>query len=399
MRPIFINGIGSVSSLGASKDEVLEGIKLGRSNVGEIDVAGRRCPIYRLSESAEAAVQNEAAKKESRRLDKVSLMAIAAARRALIDCGKIEIFCNKRVAILGASARGTTSTLEQSYSKFCKTGETSPFSSPTTTAGNIAAFVGRELLLDAIPISVSMTCASFSEALIVGASLLESDRVDIALIVGAEAPLTPFTISQFISLGIYTEETTGPFPSKPHQGNRIEDLTNSMCLGEGASAFVLSNARMSKKVYPCITGLGSCVDTTGSVTSMAKDGSGVETAIRSALIEAQIEQCDLVGIHAPATRLGDTSEILAIQSVFGSKLPRLFFNKHLMGHTFGASSAFTLEHVCYLMNEPVTIELPYCSYLSPAFGRSSRSESALSICAGFGGAIVAIALEDSGRAE
>jgi len=57
--------------------------------------------------------------------------------------------------------------------------------------------------------------------------------------------------------------------------------------------------------------------------------------MKKALLEANLEDVDMINCHATSTKVGDLSEVRAI----GNSKATLVGNKSQLGHTFGAAGA------------------------------------------------------------
>ena len=61
----------------------------------------------------------------------------------------------------------------------------------------------------------------------------------------------------------------------------------------------------------------------------------------------------------PGTKNGEDSEINAIKKVFINKIPVLYSNKWLTGHTLGASGGLSLDLALHCLSENKAPVLPY----------------------------------------
>ena len=73
------------------------------------------------------------------------------------------------------SSRGATSLFEKYHTDFLQTGKVSPFTSPTTTLGNISSWVSQELGTKGLQIDQSVTCSTAMHALLNGIAWLQAD--------------------------------------------------------------------------------------------------------------------------------------------------------------------------------------------------------------------------------
>lgn len=393
MKPpsIFITSFGSISPLGFAKEEVVKSYAEAASTATTVEFRGEVSPVFKLPPAVEDVVTAQFADRKYRNLDRVTKLSLLASRAAL----PFYVKATDRVGVSIGSARGTTENLEQLHGNFLAGNghAVPPYTSPMTTAGGISSTVAHDLSLSGPGIAVSMTCASFLHSLLVASGLLNSSVFDSFLVGGAEAPLTPFTLAQMKALRIYTPLTEDPFPSRPAE--KTEQKRNTLVLGEGAASFfletenVLKNRGVPFSHFPALLGIGFSRETTVSNTGMDPEGSGIRSSMQMALDAAGLQTIDAIILHSPGTELGDGAELHAIQNLFTDSRPACFSTKYLTGHTFGASSALSLELALLLLKQAVVPAFPYETVL-PRFSKNRPIKTCMINSAGFGGSIMSI---------
>ena len=117
---------------------------------------------------------------------------------------------------------------------------------------------------------------------------------------------------------------------------------NTMILGEACCTIALSGKK-TKKAIAKITGIGYATESLTHNISISPEADCLQTSMRKALDDAQLTTVDAVIMHAPGTKMGDTSELKAIENLFKKEMPLLTSNKFMIGHSFGASGAMSLE--------------------------------------------------------
>lgn len=98
---------------------------------------------------------------------------------------------------------------------------------------------------------------------------------------------------------------------------------------------------------------------------------------------------DAIVMHAPGTRKGDSSEVAAVQALFGNNQPALTTNKWKTGHTFGASGMLSLEMAVLMLEEQLWIPAPLYSAGNPPASMNRILVNAV----GFGGNAVSVLLQ------
>ncbi|WP_223816200.1 beta-ketoacyl synthase N-terminal-like domain-containing protein [Adhaeribacter rhizoryzae] len=388
---IVIRGHGSISPLGHNQNLVAKAYKTATPTFGKRIYQHMVTPVGALSEVAENFLKVlKQEKKNYQSVDRSVLLAIIAARQAVAAAGWLS---DSEVAINIGSSRGATELFENYLTEYLTTGQVPAPTSPVTTLGNISSWVANDLQTNGPVVSHSVTCSTTLQAIANGFAWLKSGMATRFLAGGAEAPLTPFTIAQMKAIGIYSQDQEPTIPCRPLN----EEKKNTFVLGEGAAIFALekvSAAELNNSSHPpiIIESVGFATEAIPSKTGLSKDGQHFQKAIRNALQQAENTQpIDLIILHAPGTVAGDAAEIRALQAVFGeNNLPPLTSNKWLIGHTLGASAAFSLEYAIHLLQHLAPLSFPYPCFLNnKPFTAVNRI---LILAAGFGGNAAAVIL-------
>src|SRR5690606_15433023 len=115
-------------------------------------------------------------------------------------------------AVLVGSSRGATGVLEEAHKRFLSGKKLFPDTSPNSTAAAFPAAVSRLFATRGPSLFLSSACSSSMSALGVALAMIRAGQVEGAVVVGAEAPLTPFTFAQLDRLGIYCHSERTDFP-------------------------------------------------------------------------------------------------------------------------------------------------------------------------------------------
>ncbi len=386
----MVRGVGSVSGLGGSPEEVRASYASGRTAFSTLPSLGSDTPVSPLSPSAEALLQALLLQNPTyASLDRSVQLAILASRQAVAQAGW-KMGEGDSVGINIGSSRGATGLYEQFHADFLQNPEKrlSPGVSPSTTLGNVASWVANDLQADGPLISHSVTCSTALQAFANGVAWLKAGMAKRFLVGGAEAPLTPFTLAQMKAIGIYSRFAAHDHPCRPLNLER-----NTFVLGEGAAVFALErmtqaqieNLHLANAIAVEAVGMG--YERSPSKTGISADGQHFQRAMREALAQASLmpRDIDAIVLHAPGTKAGDAAEVQAIESIFGAASPAYFSNKNLIGHSLGASGALSTEMALYVLCQT---NIP--SIFSSTLARAPRR--ILINAAGFGGNAVSVLL-------
>lgn len=380
-QPIGITAIASASPLGtglenAWKQYLNQAHLLKKEQIGDSREWAAALPETLKIEISGLRKSNS--KYEA--LDNSVLYAIFTSRAAVLHAGWNE---EDNFGINIGSSRGATFLFEKYHQEFINTGKSATLSSPTTTLGNIASWVGHDLGTKGPVISHSITCSTALHALLNGIAWIKAGLTDKFLVGGSEAPLTPFTIAQMKALKIYSNET-GAFPCRVMDPNKDR---NTMVLGEASSTACLQ-AGITSKTMALIEGIGYATEPLEHNVSLSSAADCFQNSMKMAMGDLPPEEIDVIIAHSPGTIKGDRSELNAIKNTFGRHSPALSCNKWKIGHTFGASGMLSVEMAILMLQHQQFIGVPYLK--NPIIPK--KIKRVLVNAVGFGGNAVSVLL-------
>lgn len=188
--------------------------------------------------------------------------------------------------------------------------------------GDPSRFLQRYLKLCGPAYTISTACSSSARAVIEAARLIEADLCDAVLAGGADT-LCRMPVNGFDSMGVLSPERCVPF---------CQDRCG-INIGEGAGLMLLSR----EPAALAILGYGESSDAYHP-SAPSPDGSGAIAAMQQALQSARLrpEEVGYLSLHGTATPANDKIEALAVNAVFGERVP-CSSTKYLTGHTLGAA--------------------------------------------------------------
>jgi len=199
--------------------------------------------------------------------------------------------------------------------------------------GDGTSKVAKSLGITDYVTTISTACSSGTNAIMLGARLIKSGKLDRVIVGGADC-LSKFTINGFKTLMILSE-----IDCKPFDENRT-----GLNLGEAAAFLVLESDEVvkkeNKKVLAYVSGYANANDAFHQ-TASSDDGEGATLAMRKALKVADLSEKDIdyINAHGTATPNNDSSESKAIIRVFKDEIPSFSSTKGYTGHTLAAAGA------------------------------------------------------------
>ncbi|WP_306566280.1 beta-ketoacyl synthase N-terminal-like domain-containing protein [Flavobacterium lindanitolerans] len=380
-QKIAITSLSSISPLGNSPEQIWQNYLNGATSISEYPIGNTKAlaamlPRYLKDEIAKLRDSES----KYKNLDESVLYAILASRKAIENAGWKQ---GDDFGINIGSSRGATQLFEKHFQEFLETGKTHTLASPTTTLGNISSWIAHDLNSKGPEISHSITCSTALHAVLNGIAWLRSGMADKFLVGGSEAPLTAFTIAQMNALKIYSK-SQDEFPCRAFDREKNQ---NSMVLGEGASVACLETGeRQNALAY--IEGVGYATEILEHSISISAEAQCFQKSMTMALGATAIKDVDAIVMHAPGTIKGDSSELKAIELLFGDHLPMLTTNKWKIGHTFGASGMLSIEMALLMMQHQKFIAVPFAENQK----EKKAIRKVLVNAVGFGGNAVSILL-------
>jgi len=378
---VYIASTGSISSAGNTE----EGLSLLTSGDHRITLDPKLGLLGSLPDQYELILKDLSHQKAYRNYDRVCLLSLMASFDASRKLDQEDL---KGYGVIFGSSRGATTSIEQQHKIFTENKRIHALTSPMTTAGTLSASIAKHCIGEAagLSLSVSSACATGLHALGVGYGMIKAGILPGALVGGAEAANTSFTLKQLQEARVYSRqsELTGTHPYSP-----FGDTRDGMILGEGAAALLLTNQPTDIEVK----GYGAATE---KATMTGITGEGLERSIHAALKLSELEPNDISMIvgHGAGTKRGDLAELNAYRSIF-SKLPTITSFKWLTGHMLGASAAFSLAIAAEGLRRGSIPRLPYATELLgdvPEPVTLSRGSAVLVCGLGFGGNAGAVVL-------
>ncbi len=341
-----VTGAGAICAVGNSVPEVWQSIAGGCSGAAGItrfDADG-----FETRFAAEVKGFDPAAavgRKESRRMDRYTQLAVAATDEALATSNfKITDGNAARVGVLIGTGMGGMETFEQGTEKVLARGpkQLSPFFVPmmlgNMASGTVSITIGAKGPNFA-PVSA---CAASAHAIGEATQMIRRGLADAMIAGGAEAPVTRMGIAGFNAMNALSTRNDDPAgASRPFDAAR-----DGFVLGEGAAVLLLEAWEHAESRGATILGEVVGYATTDDANHMVQPAPGGEGAARAmtlALADAGLdaEDIDYINAHGTSTQLNEKLETQAVKRAFGDRAASIPISstKSMTGHLLGAAGS------------------------------------------------------------
>jgi 3-oxoacyl-[acyl-carrier-protein] synthase II len=416
-RHVVITGLGVITPLGHTVDELFESQVAGRSGVGPIRrFDARTFPTTFAAEVKDFDLGRHVPRPERWANSGVNTQfALAAAQQALTDAGLLDEakVDRTRFGVYLGSGEGIqdfdnlVAMVARNYRTPQRAVDAAGFERDAlesfhagqeaeqelhTTPGHVAACFG----LEGPNFNCLTACAASSQAIGEATELIRHGDADLMLSGGSHSMIHPLGVTGFNRLTALSTNNAEPAKaSRPFDARR-----DGFVLGEGSGMLILEELeharRRGAKIYAEVAGYGSTCDAF-RVTDSHDEGRGAIACIRGALRDSGLAAGDVgyINAHGTSTQVNDKVETLAIKQVFGDgayQIP-VSSSKSMLGHLIAAAGAVELIISIQAMLRgvlPPTINYevpdPECDldYI-PNVAREKRVRHVLSNSFGFGG--------------
>jgi 3-oxoacyl-[acyl-carrier-protein] synthase II len=307
-------------------------------------------------------------RKEIRRNDRYTQLALVAGREAMNDAGLPERLegemADRTGAIIGSGLGGSGTLIEQMTINVTRGPDRlSPFFIPMAIANLASGQAAISFGARGPNYATVSACATAGHALGEAAETILRDDADMMLAGGAEASVYEVLVGAFAAMRALSTRNDDPEGgSRPFDQGR-----DGFVIAEGAAVLVLEELdharRRGARILAELSGYGATADAV-HITLPAPGGEGGVRAARRALAKADMDptEIDHISAHATSTPEGDPAELAGFRTIFGEHAPKVSVSaiKGAIGHTLGAAGGIAAVAAINAMNEgciPPTLNL------------------------------------------
>lgn len=347
LKRVVVTGLGALTPLGNTVPEYWDGLVNGVSGadfIKQFDVTKFKTKFACELKGFDPLDYLD--RKEARKLDRFSQIAVIAADQAVEDAKlNSEGIDQDRIGVIWASGIGGMITFIQEMTAFNSgdgTPRFNPFFIPKLILDIAAGHISMKYGFRGPNFATVSACASSTNALIDAFNYIRLGKADAFVTGGSEAVVTEAGIGGFNAMKALSERNDDPITaSRPFDKDR-----DGFVLGEGGCAVVLEEYEHAKKrgatILAEMVGGGMSADA-HHLTAPHPEGLGVINVMNNALDDAdmQPEEIDYINVHGTSTPLGDIAELIAIKKVYGDHAYKMNISstKSMTGHLLGGAGA------------------------------------------------------------
>jgi len=341
MRRVVVTGLGIVSSIGNTVEEVLASLKAGKSGITANEAMTEHGFRSQIAGDIKLDVTQHIDKRTLRFMGPGAAYAHIAMGQAIADAGLSEDqVSNPRTGLVAGSGGPSTSAMLTAHQTVLKTGATKrvgPFAVPKCMCSTISANLSTAYKIKGINYSITSACSTSLHCIGNAAEQIMMGKQDVMFAGGGEE--LDWTLScLFDAMGAMSSK----FNDTPEKASRAFDKDrDGFVISGGGGILVLEDLdhalARGARIYAEVTGYGATSDGHDMV---APSGEGGERAMRVALSTLGDRKVGYINAHGTSTPVGDVGEIEAVRRVFGEgSTPPVSSTKSMTGHSQGATGA------------------------------------------------------------
>jgi 3-oxoacyl-[acyl-carrier-protein] synthase II len=346
-RRVVVTGLGAITPLGVTVEETWSGLLAGRSGIGPLTAFDASDYAVRIAgQVPDFDPHRWIERKEAKRMDRFTQLGVAAAMMAVEDA-RLSINEENRdsIGVLIGSGIGGLATWEEQHRILLERGpdRVSPFFIPMMICDMASGMTSILLGLGGPNSCVVTACATGTNAIGDAAAIIRRGDAEAMLAGGAEAGVTPMSVSGFASMRALSTRNDEPQrASRPFDAQR-----DGFVLGEGAGVMVLESLEFAQargaRILAELVGYGMSADAY-HITQPVPEGRGAVRAMRAALNDAGLkpDAVSYINAHGTSTGPNDKNETQAIKTVLGEEIAYrvpVSSTKSMTGHLLGAAGA------------------------------------------------------------
>lgn len=342
MRRVVVTGLGIVSPIGNTAEDVTAALRAGQSGIeasAEMAEHGFRSQI---AGTLNIDPKDHIDKRTLRFMGPGAAFAYIAMTQAIADAGLTDAeVSDPMTGLIAGSGGPSTSAMfaaHQTVLKSVSTKRIGPFAVPKCMSSTVSANLATAFKIKGMNFSITSACSTSLHCIGLAAQQIALGQQDVMFGGGGEE--LDWTLScLFDAMGAMSSK----YNDTPTRASRAFDADrDGFVIAGGGGVVVLEALDRAKargaKIYAEVTGFAATSDGHDMV---APSGEGGERAMRGALRTLPPgRRVDYINAHGTSTPVGDVGEVEAVRRVFGEgTTPPISSTKSMTGHSQGAAGA------------------------------------------------------------
>lgn len=368
---VVVTGMGALTPLGNSVQEMWDGLLAGRSGAGPISVAdSSNYPCQIIGELKGFDALDYISRKQVRQMPTAAQLALITSEQALNDAGLDPSNIDRdRVGVIIGTAGGSAMEETERATRQLENGRgrLSPFQVLRFWPNMPAFYVSQAYGFRGYNATLCTACAASTQAIGDAVRAIQRGEADVMLAGGTEYLISETVFAGFAAMRAlatsYNDDPTRAM--RPFDADR-----EGFIAGLGAATLILESLdhalARGAHIYAEVLGSGVSNDAFHLIAP-DPEGGGAALAMRRALSDASVDpiSVDYINAHGTSTPLGDVAETKAIKIVFGENAydTPISSTKSMVGHMMGAAGA--VEAIACIMTLNDGVIHPTINYETP----------------------------------
>ncbi len=349
MRRAVITGLGAVSCLGNSKEDIVASLRAGRSGIVANETFREMGLRSQVSGSCNIDFKEHIDRKVLRFMGDAAAYAYISMQQAIDDAGlEHGDVSNLRTGLIAGSGGASSANIVKAADTLRSRGvrKIGPYGVTKTMSSTVAACLATPFQIKGINYSITSACATSAHCIGAAAEQIALGKQDVVFAGGGEEE-DWLLAALFDAMGALSTN----FNDEPAKASRAYDADrDGFVIASGGGMVVVEELEHAKargaKIYAELVGFGANSD---GYDMVAPSGEGAIRCMELArsTVEGTI---DYINTHGTSTPVGDVQEVEAMRTLFGDDMPRYGSSKSMCGHSLGATGVQEAIH-CLLMLE------------------------------------------------
>jgi 3-oxoacyl-[acyl-carrier-protein] synthase-1 len=337
-RRVVITGLGIVSCLGNSAEEVTTSLREGKSGISlrqeQIDMGMRShvagAPDINTSELID--------RKVLRFMGDAAAYAYISMQQAIADAGLTEEqVSNVRTGIIAGSGGASSASQTEAADILRERGlrRVGPYRVTQTMGSTVSACLATPFKIKGVNYSISSACSTSAHCIGSAMEQIQLNKQDLVFAGGGEE--LHWTLSSlFDAMGALSTK----YNDTPERASRAYDADrDGFVIAGGGGMLVVEELEHAKargaKIYAELVGYGATSD---GYDMVAPSGEGAVRCMQQALATVD-GPVDYINAHGTSTPAGDIQELKAVRTAYEDRdhIPIVGSTKSLSGHSLGAA--------------------------------------------------------------